>query len=266
VPDLQTALARRHPCLPCLLGWIALLSLPIAAAVVSDTPALLVFAVPPLVWVALLGSAVAEGRPEHSLADGQRLDAMLKEVGGFDAFLVGARDDLDWPVHRRGHIVIGATDFLRHASDEVLRGVAALQHAVPTRPCKTRWLDGTTVVLWVSLFGSGMVATAMAHGAAGPLPAFSPLGFCLWLIVAGRAAWLALKIRPETYARQDRRAAELAGDPRHVADALLAMRTWRRMRDKQVPVLVRWCRALLQPIAPGDYELERAGALSKQAN
>jgi hypothetical protein len=121
-----------HPCAGPLAFWTICFAFPVLVAILGKSPAWALLGIPSLAWMTLLGAKISRGLPTVGAAETQRLDQMLIEVGGVDAFGVVAQDQIDSPVAlRRGSQprVYAARDFVHAASDNILGGVAALQHA-----------------------------------------------------------------------------------------------------------------------------------------
>jgi hypothetical protein len=103
-------------------------------AVVARSAAWLLLAIPSLLFCYTLTASIARGRPTTSPELVQRLKQILTDVGASDDFAVIVQDQTASPCsfrRRRGRVplLIASLAFVHDASDELLRGVAALQYA-----------------------------------------------------------------------------------------------------------------------------------------
>jgi hypothetical protein len=266
--ESTTAAARpdRHPCLYPFAFWCLYFAAPIVVAAIARSPAWLLLSVPPLGWIVLLGGALKSGYPTVGVEETERLDRMLIDVGGVDAFGVVAQDHTDSPVllrYTKRPTIIAASDFVRSASDDVLRGVAALQHAALS-PGTGRRVKRVRAVGLLFVFIVALIATILGPREAGPLLAFATLGFSLWLIGAVAAAWSRSRVEAAGYAVSDREAARLAGSAQLVAAALVEMHAWREARRGSRSGIARIAHRVILPVRPTWHELERAATLREQ--
>jgi hypothetical protein len=257
-----------HPCAAPFVLWATYATLAVIVAVLAASPVWLLLAVPSLGWMFLLGAKLAAGHPTVGVQETGRLDQMLIDVGGVDAFGVCAQDQCDSPVvlrHGKQPLVFAAVDFVQAASDEVLRGVAALQHAALDDPARQRRLKqmriirpavafALTVPVAVILFGNGYAVF---------FAVFATGGVSLWVVQIAYSAqsWSSREL-PNHHAI-DRVAARAAGTPDAVADALQAMDAWRRAHRQRRSLPARIAYLIITPITPSWHERERAAALRR---
>jgi len=234
-------------------------------AILGKSPVWALLGIPSLGWMTLLGAAIMRGRPTVGTAETLRLDRMLIEVGGVDAFGVVATDQTNSPViFRRGKQprIYAATDFVHGASDDVLRGVAALQHAALADPLMQRRGKVLNIVRLVIGFTVALAAAAVAPAHTGPLAALATIGVSMWLPGAVLSARSRSKRAIADYEGLDHVAAQLARNPAAVADALLAMAAWRSARRKGHVLAENIAHRIITPVRPSWHEPERAAALA----
>src|SRR4051812_30100870 len=90
-----------HPCAQPLAFWSLWFVLPLVVAGLTKSPAWILLCVPSLPSVTLLGARLVDGHPTVGIEETERLDQMLIEVGGVDAFGVVAQDQTDMPITLR---------------------------------------------------------------------------------------------------------------------------------------------------------------------
>jgi hypothetical protein len=261
----------KHPAFAPFVTWLGFVVSAVVAALLSGSPLWLLLGVPALGWATLLAGGLIRGDPTQDVEETQRLDRMLIEVGGEDAFAVSVQDQVDLPVvlrHRKQPAIYAAADFVRHASDDVLRGVAALQHAaLRHQPAATGPTDLTIrrPVVFVVVVGVAFVVGLISSETTGPAGAIAAAGFTLWLFTAISSARASVRRNPSAHPSVDAIAVQIAGDPRFVADALVALSAWLREERSRRSAIARIAHRIVVPIRPNLHEAERAAALRASA-
>ena len=216
---------------------------------------------PALLYAVILAGSIFQGVPTTSRSLNRLLVDTLIDVGGEDVFAVVVQDQAPFPIalrrRRQRPVVIAAIDFLTGASDEILRGVAALQHAEFRDPQMTRLSHigralplitgaGVAAGAWVFTTGTQQLAAIIAS-----------VALSTWLSAVLRNAML----RPGAAQRlhhSDLAAAALLGSHAPVVEALQAAASWRARYQENLSRLDKFLLRCIQPIAPHFNESQRA--------
>lgn len=259
---------RVHPCIVPFVVWCAWVGCAVAAALISHSAPWLLLALPALPTLCLLASHIARGYPTTDVPARQRFIQILTEIGGEQPLTVIVQDQTASPCElRRGRhpTLIAALGLVKFSSDEVLRGLAALQYATLQSP---RMKRRARLVRFITLFGiaaAAFLATAIAPKAAVLFAAFAGLPLVFWLTGALLAAWSRLDSAGAVFADLDRTAVESAGSATAVIDALLAMDAWREIAgDARTPVEAAAYRCA-QPASASAHTASRVARLRARA-
>jgi hypothetical protein len=258
---------REHPCYPGFLIWSANVVLAVILGTVAGSACWLLLALPSALFCMTFGRAVRLGLPEVRPDLAERFSRILVDVGGQDAFAVVVQDQTYSPcIARLGRrpTLIAATGFVEDASDEILRGVAAIQHSLlRARPLHRRrmWAKALYVLTIVVVGAGAAVLADRTHSTSVVLAALASVGLSTWLSTAGFAAWSRSGPAASVLAETDRAAAALAGSSSCVADALSAMSSWRSTYWASCPNSVKLLTRCLQPLPSEMHEAERARRL-----
>jgi len=249
--------------------WTVFLVLPIVVALGSGSLLWLVLAIPSLSWMVLLGGRLLPGRLYRDWDETLRFDQILIDVGGVDAFGVSVQTGTDMPVvlHRRGPrpAVYAGISFVKPASDQTLRGVAALMHAALADADLNKRVDDMEIARVIVVLVVAALAGLLAPSQLAVLAAVSSVGFSGWLTNAAAIVWSRFRERAGRYAASDLEAARLVGDQLIVADALVAMSEWLETHRRQRSILARVAHRIINPVRPMPYQTERALVLRKSA-
>ena len=274
MPDIATSLQRPrkrkgHPCLPAFLQWAAYFVCAVIAAIVGHSPAFLLLALPTVAPLYLLGENILRGYPQVDAEATRRLDRILIEVGGLDAFLVTVQDQRADPVSlRRGKRprIIAETGFISGCSDELLRGIAALQHASLrcSRIDRRRWV--ATFAMFALVCVVAILIVVIAPYSYSVWAGIASVGVSTWLFGAIVSAYTWLPSAGAVFLEVDPLAARLVNDPFVVADAVAAIAAWRiaSREDRSLPATIAY--RLVQPVFPSWHEPERIARLRATAN
>jgi hypothetical protein len=253
-----------HPCLGPFFMWSICLLIAVLLATAGKSPFWVLLGVPALPWMTIYGASIASGLPRVDVEQTVRLDRILIEVGGTDAFTVTAQYPTDSPVlllRRERPRIYAAAGFVRDADAATLRGAAALQHAALTDPSTAKRLQFVNVCRVILMVGLALAAGAVAPAGKQIIAAIATVGVSQWIPGVILSARSSLKRTAADYRESDRTAARLAGDPRAVADALINMAAWRSQRRASRSPILRAAQRAITPILPCWHEAARASAL-----
>ncbi len=257
-----------HPCVATFVWWCVWAGCAVAIAAIAHSALWLLLALPTLPTLCILGARIARGYPKTDPEALQRFMGVLAEVGdeiGDDQELaVIVQDQTPGPCElRRGShpTLVAALGLVQSSSDEVLRGVAALQCASLVN---TRMKNRIRVVKAISLLAIAVMAVLVASLAprgVSPLAAFASIPLTLWLIGALLSAWSTLPAAGFVFVGLDAVAVELAGGAAPVIDALVAMEGWREANRAAQSPLEKAATRCAQPIRPSAFTTSRVTRL-----
>jgi hypothetical protein len=211
----------------------------------------------------VLGGRIARGYPTTDEEEQQRLKRILAETGP-EPLAVFVQDQTASPCELRGsrpRTLIAALDFVRSSSDELLRGVAALQYASLRNPRVSRRRRVMRVLCPCAIFVVALLAASVAPRNGVLLAIFASIPLTFWLLGALVAAWSTLEAAGSVFADLDAAAAEIAGSTTAVIDALLAMEAWREADRAARPLVERVAYRLMQPVRPHAFTDSRVARL-----
>jgi hypothetical protein len=246
----------------------------------------LALALPSLGFCCVFAVAIARGSPTFDLALAQRLDRILVDVGGTDSFRVVVRDKTPavfnispppGPAERmltvsprmlehraettRQRLLVAALGFVHDASDEVLHGAAALQHAElrDSSIMRRRSLAGDLPPLVFLVVAAGATVTAPPH--MWLAAAVASLGLSMWLALAAAGTLSRTAGMVHLWHGVDVAAAALLGDKDVVVAALLAMDSWWATTRAARPRLTKLFGRCMMPVPSSLHGATRAERL-----
>lgn len=158
-----------------------------------------------------------------------------------------------------------ALSFVRSVSDDVLRGVAALECA----SLRSRRLINRNrlfkLTYWAAVAAVAVCAAAIAPERASAYVVFASIPLSTWLLGALATAWSTLDAAGSAFTVPDAVAAELAGGEAPVIDALLAMESWLEATRASRPWIERVAHRCATPILPSAHTESRVALLRAQA-
>lgn len=258
--------ARRkvHPCVVPFLSWCAWIGCAAATAATSRSAIWLLLVLPALPSLFILGGHIALGYPTTDVEVQRRFIQILDEILGEQRLGVIVQDQTASPCQlRRGHLptLIAALGFVRSSSDEVLRGVAALQCASLWSPRMNNRHRLVRVVSLLAIVVVALLAAQIAPKTAAPYAAFASIPLTMWLTGALLATWSRLDSAGSVFVSLDAAAVELAGSASVVIDALLAMDAWREANRAARISVERAAYRRIQPIMPSAHTTSRVARL-----
>jgi hypothetical protein len=234
-----------------------------AAAALSHSALWLLLALPALPSILLFVNSIARGYPRTDDDAQQRLKQILAETGPEPLALI-VQDQTGSPCELRGNkpqTLIAALGFVKSSSDEVLRGVAALQYASLRSTQMNRRRRLMRVACPLGIFVVGLLAAMIAPRAAVLWAIFASIPLTLWLFGALVAAWSTLDSAGSVFAELDAVAAEIAGSRGAVIDALLAMDEWRETNRATRSSVEKIAYRCAQPVRPSAFTTSRVARL-----
>jgi hypothetical protein len=165
----------------------------------------------------------------------------------------------------RARTLIAALGFVKSSSDEVLRGVAALQYASLRSPQMNSRRRLIRIGCPLAIFVVALLVARIAPRTAVLFAIFATIPLTLWLIGALLAAWSTLDAAGSVFADLDAAAAEIAGGRAPVIDALLAMDDWREANRAARPLVEKVAYRCIQPVRPRAFTTSRVARLRGQA-
>ena len=261
---------RKHPCYPAFLCWGMNVAIAVIVGTAAGSPEWLPLALPSALFCFAFGQSVISGSPNLRADLAERLNRTLVDVAGAAAFAVVVQDQTNSPCvfrRRRRPTLIAAAEFVEGASDEILRGVAAIQHALLGDELIRKRTKGSNALQLLVIIVVGASAAALAHRTHSTSvvgAALASVGLSTWISTAGFAAWSRTEHAAALYHEADRAAVTLAGNPQYVIDALSAMNVWRTAYRANCPSSVRLLTRCLQPLPADWHEVARAQHLREQ--
>jgi len=260
---------REHPCYPAFLCWGANVAVAVIVGTTAGSMGWLLLALPSALFCVAFGRTMISGSPNVRTDLAERFNRILVDVAGTDAFALVVQDQTNSPCvfRRRRPTMIAAAGFVQGASDEILRGVAAIQHALLRDELmrKRTKRNNALQLLVIIVVGAGAAALAhRTHSTSVVGAALASVGLSTWIGTAGFAAWSRTEHAAALFNEADRAAVTLAGNSQYVIDALSAMNAWRTAYRANCPSSVQLLTRCMQPLPADWHEADRAERLREQ--
>ncbi len=244
--------------------WGAWAGCALVTAAISHSVLWLLLLLPALPSLYVLGGRIARGYPTTDVEAAQRFKQILFEVGGEQELAVIVQDQTASPCElRRGDhpTLIAALGFVKASSDDVLRGVGALQYASLRTPQMNNRLRLVKAISLLATVAAAALAVVIAPRAAAPFAALASLALTQWLTGALLAAWSTLDAGGSVFVGMDAMAVELVGSATPVIDALVAMDAWREANRAAQSLVEKAVYRCAQPVLPSAHTTVRVTRL-----
>jgi hypothetical protein len=261
---IDRANRRVHPCVVPFLTSCVWIGCAAVTAAVSHSALWLLLVLPALPSLFILGGNIALGYPKTDAEAAQRFIHVLDEILGEQWLGVSVQEQTASPcVLQRGRRpkLIVALGLVRTSSDEVLRGVSALQCASLRSPRMNNRYRFARVAFLLAIVAVAFLAAHIAPRAAAPFAVFASIPLTTWLTGVLLAAWSNLDSAGSFFVSLDAAAVELAGGAAAVTDGLLAMDAWLKANRAARISVERAAYRCLQPIRPSAHTTSRVARL-----